>query len=179
VTVEIYEGDAFKEMEKVAKEVMKGYTEHTVARRLGMKVAEVRGYWNQYRDLLHNSSLAVDAARDHLNVMVEQYNDLTSKLYENLEHLDELAFDKDTSAQINTTTKNIGDLLAKRVDLLQKAGILEGADMGAELAEMERKQDILIDILRNDLCEQCQPVVARRLREVTGQVEVVRNESGD
>jgi hypothetical protein len=60
------------------------------------------------------------------------------------------------------------------VDLLQKAGVLEGTDLGAELAEMEEKQAILIDILRNDLCEKCQATVARRLKEVTGQVEAVR-----
>jgi hypothetical protein len=179
MTVEIYDSEPFQDMEKVAKEIMKGHSEFKVARDLGLKVAEVRSLWGQYRNLLEQSTLAQDAAHDMLNVMVEQYNDLTARLYANLEQLDRHDHDDKISAQINTTTRNIGDLLAKRVDLLQKAGILEGADMGAELAEMERKQDILIDILRTELCEVCQPAVARRLREVTGQVEVVRNESDD
>lgn len=175
MSVEIYEAEPYRQMEEVAKRIMKGHSELKVARDLGIKVAEVKSQWGQYKDLLHNS-LAVDAARDQLNVMVEQYNDLISKLYVNLDDLEELRYDDKISAQINTTTKNIGELLAKRVDLLQKAGVLEGADMGAELAEMEEKQEILIDILRNDLCEVCQATVARRLKEVTGQVESVRND---
>lgn len=177
MSIELYESEPFQEMEKVAKQIMKGHSEYKVARDLGMKVAEVKSLWGKYREILSNSTLARDAAQDTLNIMVEQYNDLIAKLYQNLEDLEQIKYDDKTSAQINTTTKNIGDLLAKRVDLLQKAGILEGADMGAELAEMERKQEILIDILRNELCEACQAKVARRLREVTGQVEVVRNES--
>jgi hypothetical protein len=171
--VEIYEEEPYKQMEDVAKQIMKGHSELKVARDLGLKVTEVKALWGQYKDLLHNS-LAVDAARDQLNVMVEQYNDLTAKLYRNLEDLETLNYDDKISAQVNTTTRNIGDLLAKRVDLLQKAGVLEGTDLGAELAEMEEKQAILIDILRNDLCEKCQATVARRLKEVTGQVEAVR-----
>jgi hypothetical protein len=173
MSVEIYEAEPYKQMEDVAKQIMKGHSELKVARDLGLKVTEVKALWGQYKDLLHNS-LAVDAARDQLNVMVEQYNDLTAKLYRNLEDLETLNYDDKISAQVNTTTRNIGDLLAKRVDLLQKAGVLEGTDLGAELAEMEEKQAILIDILRNDLCEKCQATVARRLKEVTGQVEAVR-----
>jgi hypothetical protein len=175
MSVEIYEAEPYRQMEDVAKAIMKGHSELKVARDLGIKVTEVKALWGNYKDLLHNS-LAVDAARDQLNVMVEQYNDLISKLYGNLDDLEGLNYDDKISAQINTTTRNIGDLLAKRVDLLQKAGILEGADMGAEVAAMEEKQEILIDILRNDLCEKCQATVARRLKEVTGQVESVREE---
>ena len=45
--------------------------------------------------------------------------------------------------------------------------------MGDQFADQEEKMKKLIDILRNDLCPACRQLVASKLKEITGQVEVV------
>lgn len=169
----VYDGEAFQEMEKVASLMLKGHSEFKVGRDLGLKVNEVRGLWNAYKERLERDTLATDTARDHLNLMVKQFDDLLVDLNENLDNLKAMKFDEKASAQIVSTARTIGDLQAKRVDLLQKAGLLDAHDLGDELAERERQEEILIDILRNDLCPRCQASVAEKLQSVTGEVEVI------
>lgn len=170
----VVDSDPFKEMEEVAKSMLKGHTEYKTARDLGLKVVEVRALWIAYKDRLSNDSLARDAARDHLNMMVRSFDDLILKMHANLDDLDNMAFDQQTSAQKIASVKTIGELQAKRVDALQKAGLLDNAELGDELAEHERQRDILVDILKNDLCPECQARVAQKLQQVTNEVEVIQ-----
>lgn len=175
--VSVYEGDAFQQMEEVAKHMLMGHTEFKTARDLGMKVIEVRSLWENYKDRLNNDSFARDAAQDHLNLMVKQYDDLLVDLHENLKNLKDLHLHTDKiSAQIVATTKTIADILAKRVDALQKAGMLDAHDLGDELAEREKQEAYLLEILRNDLCPECQSIVAIKLQKMTGEAEVIESE---
>ncbi len=59
--------------------------------------------------------------------------------------------------------------------MLQKAGLYDDAALGDELAEMEEKQQILINILKEVTadCSHCKTEVARRLSKVTGRVEPI------
>lgn len=179
MSVSVYEGDAFIQMEKVAEIMLKGHSEFKAARDLGIKVVEARALWSAYKERLDNDSMARDAARDHLNLMIKQFDDLLVELNDNLTNLKTLSYDEKISAQIVSTTRTIGDLQAKRVDLLQKAGLLDAHDLGDELAEREKQEAILVDILRNDLCPACQQVVAKKLQAVTGEVEVIQVEEED
>ena len=71
--------------------------------------------------------------------------------------------------------KLIADIEAKRIDMLNKAGVLENNDMADEILESERKQEILVGILRDvtSSCDHCKWEVSKRLSQVTGQVEAV------
>lgn len=170
----VYDGDAFKQMEEVAKHMLKGHSEFKTARDLGIKVVEVKALWVSYKERLDQDLYARDAARDHLNLMIVQYDELITALHDNYKDLESMAFDEKVSAQRNTTARNIADMQAKRVDLLQKAGLLDQGDLGDELAEREKQEQYLIDILRNDLCPECQSVVAVKLQKITGQVEATQ-----
>jgi hypothetical protein len=59
--------------------------------------------------------------------------------------------------------------------MLQKAGLLENNELADQLLETERKQEILVEILKSVTvsCDTCKFEVARRLSEVTGRVEPV------
>lgn len=161
--------------------MMKGLSEFQTARKVGLKVVEVRALWQQYKERLEADTFARDAARDHLNLMVKQYDELIARLHQNLDDLSVLEYDEKISAQINTTTKNIGEMQAKRVDLLQKAGLLDAHDLGDELAEREEREAMILDILRNDLCTECQIHVRDKLTRLSGNVEgtVVDSEEAD
>lgn len=167
----IVDTDAFKMLEKVADLAMQGKSEYQIGRALQIKAVEARAYMRQWQELLNEDMASRDAARDHLNTMVARYERLIEQSNENLDNLKAMVFDEKVSAQINSTLKNIADFDAKRVDLLQKAGLLDAHDLGDELAEREQREEMLLNILRNDLCDDCRMVVARRLQEVTNVVE--------
>ena len=105
---------------------------------------------------------------------IVQYDQLLIGLHKNLEDLDVLVYDEKISAQRVATARTIADLQAKRVDLLQKAGLLDQGDLGEELAEREKQEAALIDILRNDLCDDCRSLVAVKLQKITKNVEPVQ-----
>ena len=167
----VIDTDGFEQLEKVADLMMKGKSEYQIARALHIKVVEARSYMSQWQEIINNDMASRDAARDHLNTMVQRFESLIEQANQNLDNLRSLEYDEKVSAQINATLKNIADFDAKRVDFLQKAGLLDAHDLGDELAEREEREKMLIDILRNHLCDDCRPTVAKRLQEVTNTVE--------
>lgn len=185
MTLTVYDTDAFQNMEEIIKRHLKGHSDLKIARDLNIKMVEVGKNVSMWRELIQKDMESRDSARDHLNEMVHRYESLIKTLNDNLETLKAIN-DKGEederfknskfeaiSGQINTTVRNIADLDAKRVDLLQKAGLLDNADLGDELAEREAREEALINILRNDLCPDCRMVVARKLQTITNQVEAV------
>lgn len=158
----------------VAELAAKGWKPMAISKELGLPFAAVKKATAQWEEILRNDLESRDAARDYLNRMVSSYDDLLRKSYENLDNLRGMDFDEKVSAQINATLKNIADFEAKRVDALQKAGLLDAHELGDELAEREERETQLINILRNDLCSDCQQVVAVRLQALTQQAEIVQ-----
>ncbi len=70
--------------------------------------------------------------------------------------------------------KSLADVEAKRVELLQKAGLLADNAVGDQIAESDRKQRIIVEILQQHLCASCRKEVASKLSQVTEQVEPTR-----
>jgi len=182
LSIEQYDGSdqLLEMMEKVATRLMKGKSELSIARDLGIKRVEVIRYANLWREKLQNDAEATDTARDYLNQMVEHYARLINESYKILEDLNAMSFDEKVAAQKNATLKNISEYEKVRVDFLQKAGLLDGSNMGDQMAEMERKHQIIVNILKSDLCPICKPNVMAKLRAVTGKVEAHQvDEHGD
>lgn len=167
----IIDSDAFKFMESVAELHLKNRSPYQIARELGIKVVEAKAAIAQWEEIVRNDMDSRDAARDHLNAMVKRYELLMHEAQDNLDNLKAMVFDEKVSAQINSTLKNIADFDAKRVDLLQKAGLLDAHDLGDELAEREEREAMIIEILRNDLCKSCQNHVKDKLTVLSGVVE--------
>lgn len=170
--IEQYDGSdqLHQMMDKVATRLMQGKSELAIARDLGIKRVEVIQYRDLWKQKVQSDMESTDSARDHLNKMVHHYDSLIGESYKILEDLKGMSFDEKVAAQMNTTIKNISEYEKVRVDLLQKAGLLDG-NLGDEMADMEEKQAILIDILRNDLCPACRQTVATKLQRVTNVVE--------
>lgn len=169
----------FSNMEKVADLTMQGNNPTDIAKKLNLKRKDVLELQADYRIALSQDSQARDMARDHLNMMVKHYDSLIKQFYLLIEDMDELKWSHYVAGQRNNALKAIADLEAKRLDALQKAGLLESEDMGDELAAMEEKQEILISILRNDLCPDCKAKVAYKLAQVSGKAEVISSEVVD
>lgn len=170
----VIDSNAGQQILDVAELAAKGWKPMAISKELGIPYAAVKKNIEHWEELLRNDLESRDAARDYLNRMVDSYDDLLRKSHENLDNLKKENFNEKISAQINATLKNIADFEAKRVDALQKAGLLDAHDLGDELAEREQREAQLIEILRNDLCANCKQVVAVKLQALTNQVEVVQ-----
>lgn len=176
----IIDSDAFEHIKKVADIYVKGTTSpYTIAKQLGIKVVDAKHAIEQWHEIINHDAESRDMARDHLNMMIHRYDTLIEESNANLDDLKQMIFNEKVSAQINATLKNIADFDKTRVDLLQKAGILDNHDLGDELAEREQREAMLIGILQNDLCDECKITVRDRLTVLTGQVQgtVIEGES--
>lgn len=167
------ESDRFGWMEKVAERTMKGLSATAIAKELDIPRKEVMLLQDDYRAALANDNEARDMARDHLNMMGKHYDKLIKSFYDLIDEIDTLSFGHQVAAQKNAALKAIAELEAKRLDAYQKAGLLDSAELGDELAEAEEKREILIDILRTDLCGECKAKVAQKLSKVTNKTEPI------
>lgn len=161
------ESNRFELMEKVAERTLMGHSPTSISKELGIKRVEVLELQEDYRVALSQDTQARDMARDHLNMMVAQYDDLIKRLYDLIEEIDQLPWNAAAAAQKNGAIKGIAELAAKRVDALQKAGLLDSAELGDELAKFEEDKELIISILK-DLCVVCQPKVANRISRLMG-----------
>ena len=59
--------------------------------------------------------------------------------------------------------------------MLQQVGLLDNAELAGQIAETERKQEVLVKILKEvtSTCPKCKMDVAKRLSQITGVVEPV------
>lgn len=170
-TPAVIDSDGFAFMEKVWDLHLQSKSPYMIARTLGVKQVDVKFAIEQMQLIIRDDIESRDAAKDHLNDMVQRYQMLMDEAQKNLEDLKALSFDEKVSGQINATLKNIADFDKTRVDFLQKAGLYDNGDLGDELAEREEREQQILQILRTDLCPACAAVVRDKLTKLTGVVE--------
>lgn len=166
----------WEQMEKVAEKTMEGLSATAISKALNIPRKEVLTLQEDYRVVLSSDSEARDLARDHLNMMVKHYDRLIKKTYDLMEDIDSLSFNHNVASQKNAAIKLVAELEAKRLDALQKAGLLDSAELGDELADAEEKREIILDILRNELCADCKRKVAYKMSKVSGKSEIIEAE---
>ena len=161
----------FDQMNKVVEELLKGSTPAAIARTLDLTRVQVDSHIQTWKELVQDNSAIKARAREALAGADEHYNMLIKEAWRTVEQAD-MQDALNVKAQ---SLKLIADIEAKRIDMLNKAGVLENNDMADQILESERKQEVLISILRDvtSSCEHCKWEVSRRLSEVTGQVEAV------
>jgi hypothetical protein len=161
----------FDQMNKVVEELLKGNTPAQISRNLELTRVQVESHIKTWKEFVHDNTAIRDRAKEALAGADEHYNMLIKEAWVTLNQAD--AQDApNVKAQV---LKLIADIESKRIDMLNKAGVLEDSSMADQILESERKQDLLVQILRDvtSSCDHCKWEVAKRLQEVTGQVEAV------
>ncbi len=168
---ELMPTERLEKMNDVVTAHLKGDNPTQIAKNLGYKRAEVVQYIEEWKQYAHNNKAIQARAQEAVAGMDEHFAVIIRELWESVTQADM----NDDYKSKATILKGIADVEGKRVDLLQKAGLLDNSSMGEEVLEMERKQNILIQILREVTadCPHCKVEVARRLSEVTGRVEAI------
>lgn len=164
--------DRFDNMNRVVEELLKGHPPKEIAINLDMSRALVLELIDEWKSIIHNDGGIQQRAREALAGADQHYALIISRAWETVEQAD-------ANGQLSAKTqalKLVADTEQKRLDMLNKAGVLENSELAEQLMETERKQEILVGILRDVTadCDKCKFEVARRLSEATGKVEAVR-----
>lgn len=168
---EIEISDTFDKMNRVVEELLKGNNPSQIAKTLEMKRAEVLEVLDTWRGLMNSDSGIRERAREALSAADQHYAMLINRAWETVEQAD-INADLRTKA---SSLKLILDIEGKRIEMLQKAGLLENNEMAAQFMETERKQEVLVGILKDVTsgCNHCKVEVAKRLSEITNRVQEV------
>ena len=163
--------DHFDRMNKVVEELLKGNSPTQIATITGFKRADVIGYIDEWKEVVKNDSGARERAKQAISGADQHYAMLIKEAWKTVE-------DADQAGQLSvkaTALKLIADIEGKRIGMLQEVGLLDNAELATQLAETERKQDILVKILKEvtATCPKCKLEVAKRLSQITGIVEPV------
>ena len=169
--MEIELADHYDRMNKVVEELLKGNNPTQIAAVTGFKRAEVIEYIDEWKQVVRSDSGARERAKEAISGADQHYAMLIKEAWKTVE-------DADQAGQLNikaTALKLIADIEGKRIGMLQEVGLLDNAELATQLAETERKQDILVKILKEvtATCPKCKLEVAKRLSQITGIVEPV------
>ena len=155
----------------VASEYLKGLDPSQISRELDIPRTRVISLLDDWREMAASNQAIHARAREALAGADKHYSSLISKAYEVIEAAD-------TTNNLNAKTtaiKLITDIEAKRLDMLHRAGLLDNKEIAEEMATMERKHEILINILK-DVAQKYPNVraeILNRLSEVTREVVLI------
>lgn len=148
-----------------------------IIKQTGLKKSEVEFILIEYRKYAMQDKVLREMSRETLLKTRQHYDDLIRQLYD-VAKIAETDGDNKTRLQ---TIKAIADIENQRVEFMRKAGMLAENEIGDQIVESERKQQIIIDILR-DISKQYPKIgleIQNKLRELTGVLEGVPSERTD
>ena len=177
MTNEIEPAVHFDRMNKVVEELLKGNSATQIATHTGFSRKEVLEFIDEWKDVVHNDSNIRDRAREAISGADQHYAMLIKEAWKTVE-------DADTQGQLSVKSaslKLIADIETKRIAMLQSVGVLENTQIASQIAETERKQEVLVGILKEvtAVCPKCKMDVAKKLSQITGIVESVIIEEAD
>lgn len=149
--------------------MLKGQPPRTIAKDLGMTLKEVDRYIADWQLVARESKYIQDRAKDALINTDKHYDMLISQLW----GVTEAAEANDDYKLKASTLKMIADVERQRIDMLQKSGLLENQALAEQVLETERKQEILVGILRELMLKypDAAAYVRTELGKVTGTAE--------
>lgn len=168
------EGELVQHLDKVNKvvgEYLKGSDPTKISKELSIPRKQVVEYLTEWKQMASANDAIRSRAREALTAADEHYSRLISKSYEVID-------DADTNGDLRSKSgaiKLVMDIESKRIEMLQKAGLLENKELAEEMMEIERKQDILKQILMDIASEhpEIRDKIMARLSEVAKDGETI------
>lgn len=155
-----------EEVNQVATEYIKGNDASAIAKMFGMPRQRVVSHLSAWQRMVTDNEAIRSRAKEALAGADVHFNYLIKQTYE---VIDEATVNGDLRSKTGGI-KLVLDIEKSRIELLQKAGLLENKELADQLIESERKQEVIVGILRDVVgsCPTCRAEVARRLATITG-----------
>ena len=159
------------EMNSVVTEYLKGSDPTKIAKDLSIARVRVVAHLDEWKESASNNSAIRARAKDALAGADAHYSKLISKSYE---VIDEASMTNNLSAK-TAAIKLVMDIESKRIDMLQKAGLLENKELAEEIVEIEKRQEILVGILRDIASShpEVRDLIMQRLSALAKEGEVI------
>jgi hypothetical protein len=162
------ENDLVKHLDlvnKVAEEYLKGLDTAEISRALDIPRTKVSSLLSDWRAMASNNQAIHARAKEALAGADQHFSGLIKKAYEVIDVADQ-------NANLTSKTqaiKLIADIESKRLEMLQKAGLLDNKEIAEQIVEMERKHDILIKILKD--IASTHPEIRQEIMERLSQIQ--------
>jgi NADH:ubiquinone oxidoreductase subunit E len=155
-----------EEVNRIAAEYIKGKDESAISKQLDIPRNRVVKLLNEWRSMVSNNEAIRSRAREALAAADQHYNHLIKRAYEVVEDADQV---QNLGAKTNAI-KLILDIENKRIDMLQKAGLLENKELADQLIETENKQEMIMNILKDIAAKRpdIKNEIIQRLAEISG-----------
>jgi hypothetical protein len=159
------------DVNRVVEKYLEGNDPTKISKELAMPRQKVVAYIDEWRIMAADNAAIRARAKEALVGADTHYTKLIGKAYEVID-------EATTTANLGAKTagiKLVMDLESKRIDMLQKAGLLENKELAEEMIEIERKQEVLVNILKDIASEhpQIRDEIMRRLSSVAKEKEVL------
>lgn len=153
------------EVNKVVGEYLKGSEPTKISKELAIPRQKVVAYLNEWKAMAADNAAIRARAKEALVVADTHYSKLIEKAYE---VIDEATMTANLTAK-SGAIKLVMDLESRRIDMLQKAGLLENKELAEEMLEIEERQKVLISILKDIAAEhpEIRDKIMSRLSEAT------------
>jgi len=169
VSKELETVDYYDQQNQVVEAMLKGQKPRQIAKDLNIRMIDVEKHQREWSELAKNNVHIQSRAREALSATDQHYDLIIKRLWDTVETAD---YNDDLKVKASTL-KMIADIEQKRIEMLQKSGLLDNQQLAEQILETERKQELLIKILKE--IANNHPEVARYLRKelskVTGQAE--------
>jgi hypothetical protein len=159
------------EVNKVVEEYLKGSDPTKISKELDIPRTRVVAHLNEWKTMASANAAIRARAKDALAGADAHYSKLISKSYE---VIDEASLTNNLGAK-TAAIKLVMDIESKRIDMLQKAGLLENKELAEEMVEIERRQEVLVGILRDIASEhpEVRDIIMQRLSAIAKEGEVI------
>lgn len=163
--------DHIDQVNKVVAKYLEGNDPTKISKELDIPRTKVVGLINEWKIMASSNDAIRARAKEALVAADMHYSKLISQAYEVID-------DANTMANLNAKTtaiKLVMDIEGRRIDMLQKAGLLENKELAEEMMEIERRQDIIVKMLKEIASEhpEVRDKIMKRLSEISSQGEAV------
>jgi len=171
VSIEQNTVDHLDQMNKIVSKYLEGNDPTKISKELDIPRQKVVSYLNEWKMMASNNAAIRERAREALVAADTHYNKLIGQAYD---VIDEATTTANLSAK-TTAIKLVLDIESRRIDMLQKAGLLENKELAEEMIEIEKRQDMLVNILKDIASEypEIRDKIMRRLSDASRENEVI------
>jgi hypothetical protein len=155
----------------VVEEYLKGNDPTQISKQLTIPRQRVVAYIDEWKVSASNNAAIRARAKEALAGADQHYGILISKSYE---VIDEASMTNNLSAK-TAAIKLVMDIESKRIDMLQKAGLLENKELADEMIQIEKRQEVLVGILKDiaSTHPEVRDLIMRRLSSISKEDEVI------
>ena len=159
------------QMNTVVGEYLKGNDPTQISKDLALPRQRVVAYIDEWKQMASDNAVIRARAKEALAGADAHYSKLITKAYE---VIDEATLGNNLSAKTQGI-KLVVDIEKARIEMLQKAGLLENKELAEEMIAIEKRQEVLMGILRDIASShpEVRDLIMQRLSSIAKEGEVI------